>query len=59
MRGADRLAFGLGIDVVGRTRDEIAAVVKLDPLADVAANPKRYQVSFLAKPRAGGVDSAA
>jgi uncharacterized protein (DUF1697 family) len=43
---ADR--FGLQIDVVVRTRDELAEVVRLDPLAEVAANPKRYQVSFLA-----------
>jgi uncharacterized protein (DUF1697 family) len=59
--GADKLAaeckaliassFGLEIAVVGRTRDELAAVVKRNPLADVADNPKRYQVSFLsAKP---------
>jgi uncharacterized protein (DUF1697 family) len=43
--------FGLDIAVVGRTRDELAKVVKLNPLGDVADNPKRYQVSFLsAKP---------
>ncbi len=41
-------AFGLRIAVVTRTRDELAAVVERNPLADVAANPKRYQVSFLA-----------
>jgi uncharacterized protein (DUF1697 family) len=39
--------FGLDIDVVVRTRDELAEVVRRDPLGDVAANPKRYQVSFL------------
>ena len=41
-------AFKLQIDVVTRTRDELAAVVKRDPLGKVASDPKRYQVSFLA-----------
>ena len=41
-------AFRLQIDVVTRTRDELAAVVKRDPLGKVASDPKRYQVSFLA-----------
>jgi uncharacterized protein (DUF1697 family) len=40
--------FGLDIDVVVRTRSELAKVVKLNPLGKVAKNPKRYQVSFLA-----------
>jgi uncharacterized protein (DUF1697 family) len=40
-------AFGLDIAVVVRTRDELAAVVALDPLGEVATNPKRYQVSFM------------
>ncbi len=39
--------FGLKIDVVARTRNELAAVVKRNPLGDVATDPKRYQVSFL------------
>ena len=43
--------FGLDIDVVVRTRDELADVVRRNPLGDVAKDPKRYQVSFLsAKP---------
>jgi uncharacterized protein (DUF1697 family) len=42
---ADR--FGLDIDVVVRTRDELAAVVRRNPLGKVANDPKRYQVSFL------------
>jgi uncharacterized protein (DUF1697 family) len=43
--------FGFDVPVVVRTRRELAAVVKLNPLGDVADNPKRYQVSFLsAKP---------
>jgi uncharacterized protein (DUF1697 family) len=39
--------FDLEIDVVVRTRDELAAVVAHNPLAEVASDPKRYQVSFL------------
>jgi uncharacterized protein (DUF1697 family) len=39
--------FSLEIPVVARTRDELAAVVEHDPFGDVAADPKRYQVSFL------------
>jgi uncharacterized protein (DUF1697 family) len=39
----------LGIDVVVRSRDELADVVRRDPLGKVATNPKRYQVSFLEK----------
>jgi uncharacterized protein (DUF1697 family) len=44
---ADR--FGLQIKVVARTRNELAKVVERNPLADVAVDPKRYQVSFLDK----------
>jgi uncharacterized protein (DUF1697 family) len=40
--------FGLDIDVVTRTRAQLAKVVERDPLGKVATNPKRYQVSFLA-----------
>jgi uncharacterized protein (DUF1697 family) len=39
--------LGLEIQVVVRTHEELAEVVRRDPLGDVAANPKRYQVSFL------------
>jgi uncharacterized protein (DUF1697 family) len=46
-------SFGLGIDVVVRTRAQLAKVVEKNPLAGVATDPKRYQVSFLsAKPPA-------
>ena|SRR5207253_7866725 len=44
--------FGLEIDVVVRSRTELAKVVRRNPLSDVATNPKLYQVSFLAgKPK--------
>jgi uncharacterized protein (DUF1697 family) len=44
--------FGLDVEVVVRTRDELSAIVKRNPLGEVAKNPKRYQVSFLAaKPK--------
>ena len=50
--------FGFEVPVVVRTRRELAAVVKLNPLGDVADNPKRYQVSFLsAKPAADVVQA--
>jgi len=39
--------FGLEIEVLVRTRDELAAIVAGNPLGDVASDPKRYQVSFL------------
>ncbi len=43
--------LGLDIAVVVRTRDELAAVVRRDPLGDLAESPKLYQVSFCsAKP---------
>jgi uncharacterized protein (DUF1697 family) len=44
---ADR--FGLDIEVIVRTRRELAQVVTRNPLGKVADNPKRYQVSFLAE----------
>jgi uncharacterized protein (DUF1697 family) len=39
--------FGFDVDVIVRTADELADVVARNPLADVAVDPKRYQVSFL------------
>jgi uncharacterized protein (DUF1697 family) len=39
--------FGVQTPVVVRTRDELAEVVALDPLGDVADEHKLYQVSFL------------
>jgi len=39
--------FGFDVDVIVRTREELAEVVACNPLADVAVDPKRYQVSFL------------
>jgi uncharacterized protein (DUF1697 family) len=37
------------VPVIVRNRSELEAVVALDPLGDVADDPKRYQVSFLAE----------
>lgn len=45
--GQIRDAFGLEIEVIVRTRDELAEIVRRNPLREVAVNPKRYQVSFL------------
>lgn len=39
--------FGLDVPVAVRTRDALAAIVASNPLAAVAVDPKRYQVSFL------------
>jgi uncharacterized protein (DUF1697 family) len=39
--------FGVHTPVILRTRSELAAVLALDPLGDIADDPKRYQVSFL------------
>ena len=39
--------FGFDVPVVVRTARQLAAVVKRNPLGDVASEPKRYQVSFL------------
>lgn len=43
---ADRLGFE--VDVVVRTEKDLARVVQENPLAKVAVEPKRYQVTFLA-----------
>jgi len=40
--------FGFEVGVLVRTRDELAEVVARNPLAGVANEPKRYQVTFLA-----------
>jgi uncharacterized protein (DUF1697 family) len=43
--------LGFGVDVFVRTPAQLAAVIRLNPLADVASNPSRYLVTFLrAKP---------
>ncbi len=39
--------FGFDVQVVSRTADELAAVIARNPLAGLATDPKRYQVSFL------------
>ena len=39
--------FSLDVAVVVRSRAEIAAVVRRNPLREVATDPKRYQVTFL------------
>jgi uncharacterized protein (DUF1697 family) len=41
--------FGFDVPVVLRSRDELAAVVAADPLGDVASDPAKYLVSFLAE----------
>jgi uncharacterized protein (DUF1697 family) len=45
--------FGFEVDVLARTAEQLAQIVAADPLGNVAADPKRYQVSFLSAPLAG------
>ena len=47
--------FGLDIQVVVRTRDELADVIERNPLAAVATDPARYVVSFLSAAPAASV----
>jgi uncharacterized protein (DUF1697 family) len=47
--------LGLEIPVVVRTRAELAAVVRRDPIGEVASDPKRYQVTFLDTPLAPAI----
>ena len=47
--------FGLDIQVVVRTRDELADVIERNPLAAVATDPARYVVSFLSAAPAANV----
>jgi uncharacterized protein (DUF1697 family) len=42
--------LGFDVQVLVRTRAELAKVVALDPLGKVVTNPSRYLVSFLSKP---------
>ena len=42
--------FDLDVRTVVRTRAELAAVVDRNPLAKIATDPKRYQVTFLESP---------
>lgn len=49
VKSAVRERFDIDVDVLVRTREQLAAVVSNNPLAAVATDPKRYQVSFLAR----------
>lgn len=55
--------LGLDVDIVVRTRSEIAAVLAHDPLGDVATDPSKYLVVFLSgRPAAAkvrAIDAAA
>lgn len=44
---AVRAEVGMPVEVLVRTRDELAAIVALDPLAAVATDPSRSLVCFL------------
>lgn len=49
--------LGLDLRVLVRTRDELAAVVARDPFGEIATDPARYLVTFLAEtPDPAGID---
>lgn len=50
VRAIVRESFGLDIAVLVRTHEEMVAVVRRNPLARVAGNPRRHLVTFLARP---------
>jgi uncharacterized protein (DUF1697 family) len=50
-----RERFGLDVNVVVRTRAQLARVVERNPLEKVAKDPKLYQVTFLEKAPSAGV----
>ncbi|MGZ4173994.1 MAG: DUF1697 domain-containing protein [Solirubrobacteraceae bacterium] len=53
-------SVGFDVEVVVRSRDELAEVVARDPLGEIAEDPKRYQVYFLsAEPDAAAIERAA
>jgi len=41
--------FGFEVPVIARTGEQLAAVLAHDPIEGAAADPKRYQVTFLAR----------
>ena len=47
LEAAIEAAAGFRSEVVLRSRDELAAVLERNPLAGVATDPRRYQVTFL------------
>jgi uncharacterized protein (DUF1697 family) len=55
--GGLQRALGLDIDVIVRSRDELAAVVGANPFGTIADDPARLMVSFLTgAPRAESAD---
>ena len=44
-----RKRFGLDITILVRSRDDLAAAVRRNPLAGIATNPRRYLVTFLSE----------
>ena len=47
--------FGLDIAVFVRSADDLAKVVRRNPLHSVATNPRRYLVTFLSRPLPAGI----
>jgi uncharacterized protein (DUF1697 family) len=46
--------FGLDITVLVRSREDLATVVRRNPLKHLATNPQRYIVTFLSRDLPGG-----
>jgi uncharacterized protein (DUF1697 family) len=55
LEGELERALGMDVQVVVRTRDELAAAIDRDPLADVVDKPSWYQVTFLSRKPAAKV----
>lgn len=54
-REAIEAGLGLEVDVLVRSLGDLERVVERNPLAGVATNPKRYQVTFLERRAAPGL----
>ena len=48
--------FGFAVDVILRSRDELARVVATNPLREAATDGSKYIVAFMAEPPASPVD---
>jgi uncharacterized protein (DUF1697 family) len=51
-------AFGFDVPVVLRSRDELAEIVKANPLSDVASDPAKYLVVFCTADASTDLDPA-
>ena len=47
--------FGLEVTILIRSRDDLAAIIRHNPLGGIATNPRRYLVTFLSEELPDGV----